>query len=259
MPFHGETKKLADALRREQDLGDVRGIEVTRRLLDKAYPRHNPMDNVVMQEQVQRFAGDTVNIDPLKARYRPEHSGLNLKGFRVPEDLTDEQLQAEKEDYRYPDWEIKTAYPGTPKEYQYSERKMVEIPVEKGTINALGPENNRVELWGHEYRHQDLHDEYMNRKMDAAMASTAKEWDYAVDWWRDMTSGSLSGSDTRSDAEIESDLFKALRSGDTYGSMANPKGSSDTTPYWKQRESQHIKAMQTEKMLADALRSQGGK
>lgn len=62
----------------------------------------------------------------------------------------------------------------------------INFPLEMDKVYGFG-ENANAQVWGHEFRHKaGINDEYTNRLLDAAMAGSEKQWNFAVDGYHDF-------------------------------------------------------------------------
>jgi len=113
--------------------------------------------------------------------------GLNLHGYTIPEDASDEDIKFYKKRYGRHG-----------------------LGVERGTINAVSAKDATNRLWSHELDHltEDGRTERGVRLRDAARAITESDWKSAVDLWKEQI-------DAKTHSEAEENLLKQLSS---YGS-----------------------------------------
>lgn len=161
------------------------------------------------------YAGD---IDPAVARYHA------LGGTPDPVSV--------KGAYRGPLEEGETP---TKKGYSWEGEK---IPIDYDTVNVMGADAAKPEIWAHEYRHrmQPTLSEKGNRLGDAATAQNSRQWDSAVKLWVDQL---RRGGDNPSREEAEENLLDRL-SGSSFGSSARHRYTEQfdrgarpsTAPFW---------------------------
>ena len=111
----------------------------------------------------QRLLGGVGDMNPDKVRLH-EGQKLNLHGFAIPPDSSDEDLERHRK--RYNPWDL---------------------PVEANTVNIVGEQNMDANTLAHEFRHiiAPGYSEKMNRLADASMAEKDPEWEDAARMWGD--------------------------------------------------------------------------
>ena len=178
---------------------DVTKQRMTAEELRKARIASQQMGDVEFQMDIAPYFDYAGEIDPSIARYHGwEGPGrLNLGGFNVPEDFTDEDIKKAERRYRYED----------------KDGNIVQIPIERGTVNVVN-DQAQPRTWAHEYRHEmgeDGNGEVFNRLADAAVAQNEDDWDSAVDLWQDKINRQRRRGDKVKKSEAERDLIANLR------------------------------------------------
>lgn len=147
-------------------LGPIRNKVDQRRMAEE-------MGDMEFEMDVAPYSNYTGDIDASKARYHGwEGPGrLDVGGFRIPPDVTDEELENERPSYRFRD----------------PNGKVQQMKLERDTVNAINDEATPI-TWGHEFTHLNSPglSEGPVRLVMAGRVQTEPEWRESVriyaDW-----------------------------------------------------------------------------
>ena len=181
------------------------------RLLAKILAAQNAAKEAVTPEFQQQYESLLGGVGTRDANMIRLHApdDLNLKGYAITPENTEEELQYLKERY-----------------------EPHGLTVEPNTVNAVGKSNMRPETIAHEFRHLQAPDmpESINRLADAAVAQNAPQWEDAV---RMVADGrKVLPSETLGVLYRDLDTFHANAEYDRqYKLGARPK---EERPWWKE-------------------------